>query len=162
MKYKVYIETSVISYLVANPSRDLVVAAQQEITRQWWNIRREDFAIVASELVLEEAGRGDAELSRKRIEVLDEIPLLPVNEAVLELAEAFVAKGGLSEKSSADAIHIAMATVHKVDFLLTWNCSHIANAEIQKVLTRIARQYHYDLPFICTPNELMGELENEP
>ena len=161
MKPTVYLETSFISYLVARPSRDLIVAAQQEITSEWWETRRSLFELYVSELVLEESGRGDQDTARKRLLAVEEFPILSVDQESLQLAELFITRGGLPQKASADALHIALAATQKIDYLLTWNCSHIANAEIQKRLTSIARQAHRDLPVLCTPIELMGGEEYE-
>jgi predicted nucleic acid-binding protein len=127
------------------------------MTRDWWRNRRHTFALYISQVVLDEVARGDAEIAAKRIEMLDNFPLLEVNEAVDDLASEFMAKSNLPPKASDDAIHIALATVNDLDYLLTWNCKHIANAQSQRKLFDICSDFGYKLPIICTPYELMGE-----
>jgi hypothetical protein len=156
MKSKVYIETTVVSYLTTRPSRDLIVAAHQQLTQEWWANRIADFELYASQLVIQESGVGDAVMAQKRIEILDEIPLLNVNPGAISLARALVEKGPIPEKATVDALHIAVATAHGMDYLLTWNCKHIANAEMQVAVARICREAGYEPPIICTPEELLG------
>ena len=125
----VYIETSVISYLTARPSRDLIVAAHQEITREWWESRRLDFEVFVSGFVLEEATQGDADAARRRMDVVAALDELLVNDEVERLAEVLLIEGALPKQARYDALHIAVAAVNGVDYLLTWNCKHIANVE---------------------------------
>ena len=152
-----YLDTSVIGYLTIRPSTNLITASNSVITQNWWDTRRENFTLYISEVVLEELARGDQEIATKRLELISELPLLAINEAVEELAQQFLIKSNLPPKASDDALHIALATVYKVDYLLTWNCKHIANAQIQKKLSQISIQSGYELPTICTPYELMGD-----
>ena len=154
---RVYIETSLISYLTARPSRDVVVAARQQITLEWWERRRPDFKQVTSELVLDEAGRGDLDEAHKRLALLEDMVLLQVTAAAEELADAIIAESVLPDRAFADALHIAVATVHEVDYLVTWNCAHIANAEILPRVGEICSSLGFRLPVVCTPDELMGE-----
>jgi predicted nucleic acid-binding protein len=156
MSSKVYIETSVISYLVARPSRDLITAAHQQLTQEWWQNRRGDFALYASQLVIQEAGAGEAEMAQKRLVLLEKLPLLDLSEACIDLGRLLVSEGPIPEKAAVDALHIAVSTVHGVDYLLTWNCKHIANAEMQTAVTAICRSAGYEPPVICTPEELLG------
>ncbi|MFM6247312.1 MAG: type II toxin-antitoxin system VapC family toxin, partial [Dolichospermum sp.] len=135
----------------------LITASNSVITQNWWDTRRQNFTLYISEVVLEELARGDQEIATKRLELISELPLLAINEAVEELAQQFLIKSNLPPKASDDALHIALATVYKVDYLLTWNCKHIANAQIQKKLSQISIQSGYELPTICTPYELMGD-----
>ena len=153
---KVYIETSIVSYLASRLSKDLIVAAQQQITHNWWELRRQNYALFVSELVIEEASRGDKNSAERRLSLISELHVLEVNENAVYLAERFLKNNCLTYKAEADALHIAIATVHKVDYLLTWNCRHIANAEIQKKLMKVSQKENYELPILCTPNELMG------
>ena len=157
----VYIETSVISYLVADPSRDLVTAANQQVTRDWWQRRRANFACLASQEVVIEASRGDPEQVRRRLAVLTTLPRAAVSADAQELARTFLATGCLPPKAARDAVHLAVATA--ADYLLTWNCRHLANAQILKQLEREAQRVGRPLPHVCTPLELMGDLpyENE-
>jgi hypothetical protein len=157
MRRRVYLETTVISYLTApRPSRTVIVAAHQEITVDWWRRRRHDFDLVVSELVLREAAAGDPEAARLRLAVLAELPRLALTETALQLGTEFLRKRLLPEKAAEDGMHIAVATVHSVDYLLTWNCAHIANPEIQERLAEFLFERGFVLPFICTPEELLG------
>lgn len=157
MSETVYIETSIIGYLTARPSNNLILMANLEATRQWWQTRRNQFTLYISQVVLDEVARGDAEIATKRLEILRDFPLLGVSEAVQNLAAQFLTKSNLPPKAADDALHIAAATVYGLDYLLTWNCRHIANAQIQKKLAKISLDAGYELPTICTPYELMGE-----
>jgi predicted nucleic acid-binding protein len=152
-----YLDTSVIGYLTIRPSTNLITASNSVITQNWWDTRRQNFTLYISEVVLEELARGDQEIATKRLDLISELPLLALNEAVEELAQQFLTKSNLPPKASDDALHIALATVYKVDYLLTWNCKHIANAQIQKKLSQISIESGYELPTICTPYELMGD-----
>ena len=156
MSPKVYIETTVVSYLTARPSRDLIIAAHQQLTQEWWENRRADFDLYASQLVIQESSAGDAVMAQKRLKILDEVPLLDANREAISLARTLVEKGPIPEKAAVDALHIAVATVHGMDYLLTWNCKHIANAEMQTSVGKICRESGYEPPIICTPEELLG------
>lgn len=157
MSETIYLETSIFGYLTARASNNLIVMANVEITREWWEYRRNQFTLYASQFVLTEAARGDAEIAAKRLELLSEIQLLEPNQAVEDLATQFLAKSNLPPKAAPDAFHIALATVYRLDYLLTWNSKHIANAQIQKKLSQISLEYGYELPTLCTPYELKGE-----
>lgn len=156
-KAKVYVETSVVAYLTGRPARDLVIAAHQELTRQWWAERSSAYALYVSELVREEASKGDPAASDKRIVAIQTLPVLCVNDAAVDLAENLVVAGPIPEKASADALHIAIATVNGVDFLLTWNCKHLANAAHRHSLESLIEDFGYACPVICTPEELMED-----
>jgi hypothetical protein len=157
MRPTVYLETSIVSYLAAYPSRDLVTAARQQVTHTWWKERRGDFTIFASQVVLDEASAGDSDAARRRMDLLKDVPLLDVTPEVADLAAALIQRLPLPRRAGADAAHIALAARHKVDFLLTWNCAHIANAELRPRIERICREQGYTVPVLCTPDELMGE-----
>lgn len=152
-----YLETSIIGYLTVRPSTNLIVATNAAITQTWWNTRRERFSLYISEVVLEEISRGDIEMAIKRSELIRDFPLLEINNAVKELARQFLIQSNLPPKASDDALHISLATVYGLNYLLTWNCRHIANAHIQKKLSQISSQSGYELPTICTPYELIGD-----
>ena len=156
MKKTVYIETSIVSFLTGKPSRNILSIAWQSLTAEWWEVHRKEFGLFISELVLEEARRGDSEAAAKRLEVLEHIPILDLNDQVLKLAKELIAEEALPAKAADDALHISAAVVHNMDYLLTWNCRHIDNAEtkpkIREIITR--KGYHY--PEICTPQELLG------
>lgn len=157
MKPRVYLETTIPSYLVAKPSRDLVIAAHQQITREWWQTRSPLFDLFVSELVLEECRAGDARTAQERLDSLAGIPILPADDAMIEVAETLLAEGPIPRKAAGDAVHIAAATVYGCDYLLTWNCRHIANAEMQRSIRRLFDRHGLELPVICTPEEFMGE-----
>ncbi len=158
MEAKVYLETTIPSYLVARPSRDLVTAAHQEITRLWWENRRTAFNLYVSEPVLKEAAAGNEAMAQKRMELLASLPVLTLTSEILELAESLVVQGPIPRKAAGDALHIAVATVYGCEYLLTWNCRHIANAEMTRVAARLVQSRGFELPSICTPEELLGEL----
>lgn len=155
MGQSLYIETSILGYLTARKTNNLILAANMEVTRSWWKFRRHDFTLFSSEAVLAEVAQGDSELAVQRLEILEEISLVDLNKSVQELAVQFLKQSNLPAKADVDAIHIAAATVHRLDYLLTWNCRHIANAQIQKKLAAVSCDFGYVLPILCTPNELM-------
>lgn len=156
-KPTIYIETSVVSYLTARPHRDLVIATYQQLTLEWWTHSRQEFDLYTSPLVIEEAGRGDPIAANQRLEVLQDLSLLPSNREIEELAHRFMTGHLLPTKATDDALHIATATVYGIDYLLTWNCRHIANAQLQKQIRLVCQREGYDLPILCTPIELRGE-----
>ena len=156
-KQKVYIETSVISYLASKPSRDIIVAGQQLITKQWWDNHRNKYQLYVSDLVIKEASAGDKIASEIRLQYLNNIMLLEVDEKVINLSKNLMETGIIPKKAIEDSIHISVATINEIDYLLTWNCKHIANAVIYKQLRRIIANYGYELPTLCTPNELLSE-----
>jgi len=151
------LETIIPSYLTSRPSRDLIIAGHQQITREWWETRRDTFQLYISQLAVDEAGAGDPVAARKRLKVLQDLPLLDITPEVAEVASSILASGKVPRKAATDAAHIAIAAVHGMDFRVTWNCVHIANAAIAKALASIYRGHAYECPVICTPEELMGE-----
>ena len=155
MKNRIYIETSVISYLTARLSNDLTVAAHQRVTADWWEQRREAFDLVISNFVVLEALRGDAEAAFERMAILENLPRLAENEAVENLANLLLKERALPAKARLDALHIAVAAVHEVDYLLTWNFKHIANAEMLGQIEVICRTFGANPPRICSPLELL-------
>ena len=155
MKPRLYLETTIPSYLTAWPSRDLIVAAHQQLTKEWWRTRRDAFEICISQFVVDEAGAGDAEAARERLEVLQPLPLLDVTESVHRLASPLLQAGVIPDKAARDAAHIAVSAVHGMEYLMTWNCAHIANAMIVKTVQAICVQNGFSCPVICTPEELM-------
>jgi hypothetical protein len=159
MKARVYIETSMVSYLTPRPSRDIVAAAHQQISLDWWERRRHNLDLVASLLVVNEARLGSPEAAARRLAILEGIALLEVTAPAQELAITIVQKGLLPQTAYPDVLHIATAAVHQVDYLLTWNCNHIANAEILPRIAAICEPFGLALPYICTPEELLGETQ---
>ena len=157
MMETVYLETSFISYLVSEPSRDVIVAGHQQITRAWWAQRRQEFACCVSDAVWKEASRGDPAQAQSRQEVLRELPRLTITPEVERLARTILDGGALPPVAFPDAVHIAVAAAERVNYLLTWNCKHIANAAVLRRLEAIFRSRGAYLPVIATPEELMGE-----
>jgi predicted nucleic acid-binding protein len=157
MKPSVYLETSVISYLAARMSRDLIVAGHQQISQEWWDTRRPDFEVSISALVVLEARSGDGDAAGRRLALLEGLPLLTLNDAAVHLAERLLAGAALPEKAREDALHIAIAAVHGIEYLLTWNCKHIANAVKRPLIEAICEAAGYRPPIICTPEELLGD-----
>jgi predicted nucleic acid-binding protein len=156
MKPRLYLETTIPSYLTSRPSRDLIIASHQQITRDWWD-RRKQFQLYISQLVVDEASEGDAIAARERLDAVKNLPLLDITPEVAELAAGILTSGRIPRKAATDAAHIAIAAVHGMDFLVTWNCAHIANAVIARALAAICREHACECPVICTPEELMGE-----
>ena len=157
MKPRVYLETTIPSYLTAWPSRDLVRAAHQQITRDWWDRRRVEFELYISQLVLRECQAGDATAAAERLKTLQDLPLLEQTEEAIRLAQVLVDRVPLPERAAIDALHVAIAAVHGVDYLLTWNCTHIANATLRDPIESACRENGYEPPAICTPDELLAE-----
>ncbi len=157
----VYLETSFISLLVANPSRDLVTAANQQSTRDWWRLRRGEFVCVASSEVVREASQGDPQEVRKRLEILGELTVLGLTPEAERLTRALLATRALPGRAQADAAHLAIAATAKADYLLTWNCRHLANAQILRRLEAEAKRARWKLPKVCIPPELMGDFTYE-
>jgi predicted nucleic acid-binding protein len=154
---KIYIETSVVSYFTNRPSRDIVTAARQQVTREWWEENLNRFDTYISALVLEEARGGDSISAQKRLEALKGIPVLEITDEAEDLAAALVKVGPIPESHSEDALHIALAIINGMDFLVTWNFHHINNAKMKKGIAKIAEDNGYECPVICSPEELEGE-----
>lgn len=161
MKQKVYVETSIISYLVSRPSSDVRVAASQLITIDWWEERSGRFDLFISEFVLMEASLGDPKAARSRLDALASIPLLAATEPVRQLGAALITDGPVPATAEIDAYHIAIAAVNGMGYLLTWNCTHIANASMRSEVEEVCRSNGYEPPTICTPQELMEDYRNE-
>lgn len=157
MTKRVYIETTIPSYLAAWPSRDLLQVARKQITHDWWDNHRQNYDLCISQTVLDEAKAGDADAASRRLPFLDNLLLLDLTEGVNDVAKAILVSGLLPEKAARDAVHIAVSSVHGVDILLTWNCRHIANAAIMKELGDIVALCGYEMPILCTPDELIGD-----
>lgn len=161
MREKVYLETTIISYLTGKPSRNLLAAAWQSLTLEWWEKRRHSFDLFVSEIVLEEAAMGDEIAAKRRLEAIGDIPLLEVVDEAIELAKELITLGPLPAKAANDALHLALASYHQIDYLLTWNCRHLDNAELKPKIRQVLFAKGYKMPEICTPQELAGEDENE-
>lgn len=151
----VYIETSIIGYVTSRPSRDLVTAGNQQLTLDWWDNRRQKYEIYVSEAVIAECSAGDPTAVQERLDRIVGIPALDVTEAAEALAATLVKQVPLPEKAEVDALPIAIASVNGIDYLLTWNCAHIANAALQARIQAIVRAAGFEPPTICTPQQLM-------
>lgn len=150
----VYIESSVISYLTSRPSRDLVTAARQTITVEWWEERRSKYEMYISALVEEEISRGDPQASKLRLSVVEEIPALDVSEEAKNLAKDLLKFGAIPANSEEDALHIGIAAANGIDFLLTWNFKHINNAETKEAIIKVVEHHGFVCPTLCSPEEL--------
>lgn len=155
-KPRLYLETTIPSYLTAWPSRDPEIAADQQTTKDWWQSRRQEFELFISEFVWTECAGGDAAAAKERLTALEEVPWLDDLPEIDELAAEFMSSGAMPERAATDALHIAFSAVHEMDYLLTWNCKHIFNGEIIKVVRRICHMRGYPFPDILTPKQLMG------
>ena len=140
---------------MAWPNRDVIIAGQQQITRDWWDQRRQLYELYISAFVLDEAGQGDATAAAERLAAIRECRVLAYPTEAEALTRALLASRLIPAKAAADAAHIATAAVHGMDFLLTWNCRHIANAAIVEKLRAICTREGHSAPVICTPHELM-------
>lgn len=154
MAERVYIETTVISYLAARPNRDVVIAAHQQITHEWWEQARADFELCTSQLVLQEAGSGDPEAAEERLVILRAMVLLDTTATAVRLAAELVQARAVPEKAADDALHIAIAADQKIPYVLTWNCRHMANATMRPLIEAVCGRNGYKAPIICTPEEL--------
>ncbi|MEA2416347.1 MAG: hypothetical protein QOI58_3004 [Thermoanaerobaculia bacterium] len=156
MKARVYLETSVISYLVGwLNQRSILVAHNQEFTREWWSSRRKDYELFSSAVAVTEAQRGEAPLAQERLAFLAETTLLDITDEATALAVELLRHTRIPAKADVDALHVAIATVNGMDYLLSWNCKHIANANMLPQVYAVCRASGYEPPLICTPSELL-------
>ena len=158
MKPKVYLEMTIPSLLTAWPSRDLIIAGDQQITKEWWRTRRGDFELFVSQVVLDEVAEGDKAAASARLAEVQGLPVLEVNGDVERVARTVLQTGLIPAKASNDALHLAVAAVHRMHFLLTWNCRHLANAAIGGQLAAACQEAGFEMPVICTPRELIVKL----
>ncbi len=157
MKRSVYLETSIVSYYTARPSRDLVIAAWQEVTHEMWSVLQKDFDCYISALVIQEASRGDKEAAEKRLNALSGIPVLELTDQARELASLLIVSGAIPATSEEDALHIAVASLNGMEFLLTWNFSHINNAFKKSGIIKAIENHGLVPPEICSPEEFVGD-----
>jgi predicted nucleic acid-binding protein len=153
----VYIETTIISYLRQKPSRQVVTAARQFLTHRWWSEERFNYDLVVSQYVIDEASGGDPTLAADRLAALDGVPVLPAHAEVPRIAAEIMSLGVLPPKAQVDALHIASVAHHRIQYLLTWNCKHIANAKILPRIYAVFENLGIPIPIICTPEELLGD-----
>ncbi len=159
-KKTVYIETSITSFFTARPASDLLASAWQMITVEWWKTQRNRFDLYTSDVALEEAGKGNLVAAARRLEALSGITILPITGSVVALSKVLLQGKALPVRALADALHIAVSAVHGVDYLLTWNCRHLDNAETKPIVRSICGIPGHTSPEICTPQELMGVVED--
>jgi len=157
LKPTVYIETSIPSYLTARASNDIRATANKNTTIEWWEQRKHEFDLYISEFVVVEAGRGHPDAASRRLNAIIDIPELKATEEVRILGKYLITEGALPVLAEIDAYHIAIAAVNGINYLLTWNCTHIANAVMRPRIEGICRTHDYEPPIICTPQELMGD-----
>ena len=157
----VYIETSIVSYLRQRPSTLVVAAARQLLTRQWWDFERHKYDLVTSQYVLDEAADGDPTRAAERLESLSGIPLLELTPEVAQIATEILSRAILPAQARVDALHIGATAYHAVDYLLTWNCAHIANARIIPRIHQVLNELGYSVPIICTPDEMVADDDEE-
>ena len=158
MAESVYIESSVISYFIARPSRDLVITARQAITESWWHDHKSKYEIFISGLVVQEVSKGDEEAAQKRLTAIEGIPMLGTSEEALVLAEHLLDRGAVPPNSEEDALHIGIAAASGVNFLLTWNFKHINNAHTKELISSIIEAHGFLCPILCSPEELGAEI----
>jgi predicted nucleic acid-binding protein len=151
-----YIETSIVSYLRQKPSSQVVMAARQLLTHQWWTDERSKYQLVISQFVIDEASAGDPTLAAERLSALTGVPLLPLDSDIAEIADEIMARTILPPKARTDALHIAVVAHHRVQYLLTWNCRHIANGRILPRIHAVLTDMGIPIPTICTPEEMVN------
>ena len=155
MKKRLYIETTVVSYLTAKPSRDIIIAGHQGATRDIWPELSVKFEAYVSALVFEEARKGDRDQARLRVAAIESFPMLDIDDDARILAETIIAKKGIPSQYPEDALHIAVAAVNGIEIVVTWNFAHLNNPFIRKILRRIIEDEGYECPEICSPEELL-------
>ncbi len=158
MKQRVYIETSVVSYLSARPSRDVIIAGRQEITREIWPLLTARFDCYVSALVREEVERGDPDAASSRLAALADITPLTASDEARDLAKAMIRSGLMPSRFAEDALHIAIAAANGMDYVLTWNFRHINNVQTKVRIENFLEGQGYEPPLVCSPEELFGEL----
>ena len=161
VKPSVYIETTIISYLTARSGRDLIIAAHQQITNEWWADVRPQVDCYVSPFVIDEASRGDVVFAQKRLDEIEGFVVLEVNKQIEDLAKKYFAALQIPEKAKIDAFHLVVAAWHKMDYVLSWNCKHIANAETLGLIESVCREVGYHPPQICTPYGLLGDQSDD-
>ncbi|MSR81152.1 MAG: PIN domain-containing protein [Gemmataceae bacterium] len=154
----VYIETTFVSYLTARASRDVVIAGHQQVTHDWWKRHRNNYELCVSELVLDEAGAGDSQTAQERLLILQPMVVIETTTEAFELAGELLRAGALPQKAAGDALHIAVAATMRIPYLLTWNCRHLANANMRAVIEAVCVAKGLKAPIICTPEELLESM----
>ena len=158
---RIYIETSIVSYLRQRASGQVITAARQLLTRRWWEEERSNYELVTSQYVIDEASDGDPQLALERLDTLDDISLLQLGSEIDAIAKEMMTRAILPPKAQVDALHIATAVHHRIDYLLTWYCTHIANARILPRIHGLLSDLNCFIPIICTPEEMVDDDEND-
>lgn len=158
MMTRIYIETSVISFLTARQSKDVVLAGHQASTHIFWS-RKKDFELFISDMVIQECEKGDADCAQSRIQAITGLPVLSVDKEVEHLASELINKGAIPKKSLEDAVHIAVASVSAIDFIVTWNFKHINNPFMKQQIRNVIVNQGYAMPEICSPDELLEAID---
>jgi hypothetical protein len=153
----IYIETSIVSYLAARPSRDTVTLRNQQLTHAWWTTRRHEYELFTSRTVLDEAAAGDQQMAQARLALIASIPLVAFHRSTLSLADLLCARIPLPPRASDDAVHIALGAQHEMDYLLTWDRKHIANPRLRARIQAICLSQGLRAPRLCTPDEMLRE-----
>jgi hypothetical protein len=151
-----YIETSIVSYLAARPSRDPVTLRNQQLTHKWWDGHRANFTLYTSDVVVGEAEFGDPLMASRRSALLAGLNRLDTHDDVMSLADELRAILRLPARAATDALHIAFGATYGMAYLLTWNCKHIANPALRPRMERTCGARGLSLPMLCTPKQLMG------
>lgn len=154
MNSTVYLETTIFSYLTARLSNNPILAGNMASTAQWWDHRRHAYDLYTSRLVVDEAASGDSDAAAKRLKLINSLPHLPIPNSAIILSNALVDNAALPKNAHADALHVAICAIHGVNYLLTWNCRHLANVTLRTKIEQTCRDYGYEPPLICTPLEL--------
>src|ERR1019366_4877164 len=154
MNPTVYIETTIVGHLTSRLPNQPLVAGQMLETRRWWNESRPRFECFTSQTVLDEIAKGDPQAAAERLEALGSLRLVPITDAAIELAKLLLLRSALPEKARVDAAHVAIAATNAAQYLLTWNCRHLANATLRAKIKAVCRETGFTPPIICTPSEL--------
>jgi predicted nucleic acid-binding protein len=154
MKPTVYIETTIVGHLTSRVPKDPIVAGQMLQTRKWWKEESSRFELFTSQIVLNEISRGDPKAAAERMAAIAAVPLLSIPESIWELADELLARGALPARARTDAVHVAIAATNAVQYLLTWNCRHLANADLRARIEEVCRERGHSSLKICTPFEL--------
>lgn len=157
----VYVETTVVSYLAADPSRDLIVAAHQQITHGWWRTARDRFDLYISDAVVNEIAAGRGDMAERRLALIEDLNRLGTNKDVDALVDQYRERLGLTGRARGDVVHFAFAVAFELDFLVTWNCSHIANGEVIRKLVDADYELGRHTPLVITPDSLLTDAGEE-
>jgi hypothetical protein len=155
-KPRAFIETTIVNYLTAFPSKDADLARDQRLTRDWWATCGDHYELVTSPFVLSEARAGDAAMAKLRLDILATIQVVDLTAAAYQLADELIRSGALPEKARTDALHVAAAATNRVDYLVTWNCKHLANEALQRKIGECCRAVGFKPALIRTPADLLG------